>query len=518
MDKKNDHDEPALAQKLEESGRGLGLLSLIVGLAAGGSVYGIGEHWIEQNNEPALAVTVLQVITSFAAGWLLLAERRDFLRPIIPAAMISLVLAGPTYWLTSHMNGGVTELSGFPLFFWFGVAGPLAAFLLAALAKASLDSGAPPKYTSLFFHGLTLPLIAVGAEIFAGLALVLLYAWAMLLKSMGVDFFQQFFDQAYFTMPFLGAIGGLAIAMIRGQQAVLGALRFIALLLARILMPIMALCSLTFIAVLAIKGAGPIFDKPYPGGMMLGLAFAGMLVFNGVYQNGEGGAPPLWLRLATLITIAAFPVYAGLAAYAFWIRIGEYGLTPPRIAGLAMNTLAFAYSIVCLAGLLSELNWRAKRWMPLVAPFNTLMAVVWVVVLVAVSSPLINVWALSAKSQEARLMSGAADADEFDFGYLRFELGEYGAAALDRLEAASGHPQAAQIRTGVKRARDATSYWEYQHPEYAVTQPVEAPENNGEDSASADSADGPMALEFNPADAPESDAESTGAEPLADNE
>ncbi len=504
MNKKREHDEPQLAQKLEESGRGLGLLSLVVGLAAGGAVYGIGEHWIEHNKEPALAVTVLQIITSFAAGWLLLAERRDFLRPIIPAAIISLVLAGPTYWLAAHMNGDVNELTETPLFFWFGVAAPLSAFLMTALTKASLDSGAPPKYTSLFFHGLTLPLIAAGAEIFAGLALILLYAWAALLKSMGVDFFQQLFDKAYFTLPFLGAIGGLAIAMIRGQQAVLGALRFIALLLARILMPIMALFSLTFIAVLAVNGAEPIFDKPYPGGMMLGLAFVGMLVFNGVYQNGEGGAPPMWLRFATLITIAAFPVYAGLAAYAFWIRIGEYGLTPPRIAGLAMNMLAFAYSIVCVAGLLTELNWRAERWMPLVAPFNTLMAVVWVIVLIAVSSPLVNVWALSAKSQEARLMSGAADADDFDFGYLRFELGEYGAAALDRMEAASGHPQAAKIRAGVKRARDAMSYWEYQHPEFAVTQPEIALPEDGKDAAAAD---GPMALEFNPADAPESDGE-----------
>ncbi|MCA8887239.1 MAG: hypothetical protein KDA46_00280, partial [Parvularculaceae bacterium] len=92
------------------------------------------------------------------------------------------------------------------------------------------------------------------------------------------------------------------------------------------------------------------------------------------------------------------------------------------------------------------------------------------------------------------------------------------AAALDRLEAASGHKQAAQIRAGVRRARDATSYWEYQHPELSVTQPGPASDDNGDDAASSEPADGPMALEFNPANAPESDAEASDPEANAGNQ
>jgi hypothetical protein len=365
-----------------------------------------------------------------------------------------------------------------------------------------------------------MPLIAGGAGLFAGLALILLFAWAALLKQMDVSFFSELFDEPWFILPFLGAIGGVSIAMIRGQQAVLGALRFMLLLFSRIAMPIMALFSITFIIVLALKGPGAILDSGMffgrPGGMILFLAFAGMLIFNGVYQNGEGAAPPLWLRLSTVVAIALFPVYTGLAAYSLWARVGEYGLTPPRIAGVAMTFLAFAYSFVLIAGLLTELTRRSGRWMPAVAPLNTAMAVAWIVVLLGLSLPIFNVWAISATSQERLLATGKIDASKFDFGYLKFRLGPYGKAALDRLNAATDHPQAAEIRAGAARAENAQSYWEYSNPALTgETQDAPSPNSASETPTSGDAAaaeqPGPMDLQFNPDDSP-SDDNSTSPE------
>ncbi len=504
-----------------DTGRGLGLLSLIVGLATGGGVYWITDRWIDVSTPSPLSITTLQSIVAFAAGWLLLSERRDFLRPIVPAATIAAILAGPSWFMASTDGVNGYEVESFPFLFWFLLSAPLAFYLMLSLAKAALETGAKPQYTSLFFHGLTLPLIAGGAKLFAGLALILLFAWAALLKQMDVSFFSELFDEPWFILPFLGAIGGLSIAMIRGQQAVLGALRFMLLLFSRIAMPIMALFSVTFLVVLALKGPGAILDSDLffdrPGAVILLLAFAGMLVFNGVYQNGEGGPPPAWLRLATIIAIASFPVYTGLASCALWMRIGEYGLTPPRIGGLAMTALSFAYSIVLIAGLITELNWNARRWMPLVAPFNTLMAVVWVVVLLALSSPLFNTWAMSAKSQEQLLLSRKIDAKDFDFGYLRFRLGAEGEAALVRLESAANHPQAAEISAGIARARAAQSYWEFQNPEIAAPAGGEAgiPPSTGEPAGAAGQS-GPLELQFNPAGAPEEaavDENASGDEP-----
>lgn len=492
-----------------ETGRGLGLLSLAVGLATGGAVYWIVDKWIDASTPTPAAVTILQSIVAFSAGWLLLSERRDFLRPIIPAALVAAALAGPSWFMATTDRANGYEIESFPYLFWFFLSAPLAAYLMLSLAKAALETGVPPKYSSLFFHGLTLPLVAGGAKLFAGLALILLFAWAALLKQMDVRFFSELFDEPWFILPFLGAIGGLSIAMIRGQQAVLGALRFMLLLFSRIAMPIMALFSITFLIALALKGPGAILGSEFffdrPGGVILCLAFVGMLIFNGVYQNGEGAPPPAWLRLATIVAIASFPVYTALAFQGLWTRVAEYGLTPPRIGGLAMTTLAFSYSIVLIAGLATELNWNARRWMPLVAPFNTLMAVIWVVVLLALSSPVFNSWAMSAQDQERLLLSGKIDAAKFDFGYLRFRLGKYGEEALIRISSAANHPQAAEIRAGVERARGAQSYWEYQHPEYAAPADQTPAADAPPPAEDAPPQPGPMDLEFNPDDMPADD-------------
>jgi len=515
-------DEAAQAAALEESGRGLHLLSLAVGLLAGGALYLVADRWISKSAAtPALAIAVFHFIAASAAGWLLLAERRRFLAPIVPALLIALACAGLTYWIGSQQAGAAHGLSAFPALFWSAIGAPLSTFLAIALAKAALETGAPPRYDSLFFHGLTLPLIGAGAGWFAGLALILLYAWATLLKSLDVGLFERVFSQPWFFMPFLGAIGGLSIAMIRGQRGVLGALRYVLLLFSRIAMPIMALFSLTFLAVLATKGASAVFATPYPGGVMLALSFAGMLVFNGVYQNGQGGPPPLWLRLSTLAAIAAMPVYSGLAAYAFALRVGEYGLTPPRIAGLAVNALAFAYAIVCLAALASEARWKAPRWMAPVAPLNTLMAAAWVATLALLASPVVNMWAISARSQEARVATGAIAPEKFDFGYLKFELGPWGERALQRLAAFDG-ANATAIRAGASRALAAPTRWEYDNPEAAAEAAAseggdawdgapddagprsDGPRSDGPGSGGQGSA-GPLDLPFNPQDAPERD-------------
>lgn len=486
-------------------GGGLALVSLLIGLATGGAVYGVIEVWGDTGRPGAVPATLMQIIVTLSAGWLLLAERGRMVRALLPAAIIAAVLAAPTWFFAAAApaGDGDFEFDKFPVFFWGAVAAPLSFYLMVTLAKSVIETGAPPRYDRVFLHGLTLPLIGGGAQLFAGLSFVLLYAWAALLKQMNVDFFSKLFDEPWFILPFLGAIGGLSIAMIRGQQAVLGALRFLLLLFSRIAMPIMAVFSLTFLAALAANGPGAIFDRPYPGGIMIGLAFAGMLIFNGVYQNGEGGPPPWWLRLPTLVAIAAFPVYAGLAAWAFSMRVDQYGLTPARIVGLAMNGLAFAYSIVLIAGLLTELNWKGKRWMAPVARLNTAMAALWVVVLIGVSSPLFSSWTLSARSQERVLMTGKVAAKDFDFGYLRFRLGKPGAAALARIEAAAaGRADEADIRAGIARARAALSYWEYQNPELVTSQP----EPELEPPAAAPPAGeptppGPMDLEFNPGSA-----------------
>ena len=478
-------------------GKGLALPGLVIGLLTGLAVYGIVEFWIDDRDSRPIPFTVLFFTVTASTSYLLLAETGRFLKPLIGALLIAALFVTPDYFMASAAGDARPNLGEFPAIFWFMISRSLSAYLLVTLVKASIEDGAPPPYRGVFFHGVTMPLIAGGAKVFAGLALVLLFAWARLLKEMDVNFFNKLFQEPWFILPFLGAIGGLSIALMRGQQAVLGALRYVILLFCRIAIIITAVFTATGLAILATKGFDVVFEREYPAIWMISLAFSGMLIFNGVYQNGEGAPPPAWLRIPSLVSLLGFPIYAGLACWGLWLRVGEYGLTPPRIAGLAIAGLAATYSLVALAGFVTELNWRARRWMPVIAPLNTLMAALWVVVLIALASPLANPWAMSAASQYARIADQRVAASEFDYGYLRFKLGDYGEKELDRMLTLSNHPEAGEIRDGVARARGANSYWEYKRGENAPEIPTEISEKN----ADATESPGPLDLEFNPADA-----------------
>ena len=480
---------------LSETGIGLSMFGLIVGLATGIGVYALIEYWFDQDAAAPTSFVAVIFLISASAGTLLLASKNNMALSIAYALANAALLAIPSYFIFSKVD--LPNLDEFPMFFWLGIGLPLSAYILTVIARATLQEGAPPPYSAIFYHGITLPLIAAGGKVFAGLALLLLVAWSFLLNELGVSLFRDLLNEAWFILPFLGAIGGLSIMMIRAQQSVLGALRFILLLFSRIAMPIMAVFSLTLLIVFAVNGVTPVFDRPYPSAWILGLSFAGMLIFNGVYQNGEAAPPPLWLRLSTIIANLSFPIYAGIAAYAFWLRVSDYGLTPPRIAGLLVTALAFAYSVIAVVGVISEINWRSKRWMPLVGPLNSMMAGLWVIALIVISTPLLNPWAISAKSQEQLLLDQKIAAKDFDFRYLRFRLGEHGLAALDRLALLTDHPELDEIKAGVADAQTA---------EYYSARPLTEPTAGPTDLPSEDGAPtAPMQLELNPTDNPDKD-------------
>ena len=442
------------------------LIGALVGFIAGILIYLIQEYWIADFDDAYFEIAALFFVATFAFSALMLARHNQIIKPVIGALVIAGALFVLDYNLISFGSARDNDINTFPLFFWVMLSRSLVLFLALTLMRASLDGSFPPRYVDVFENGVSIPIITAGAKLIALLTLLLLFAWARLLKEFDVLFFHELFQEQWFLFPFLGAIAGLSISLMHGQTAVISAIRFLLKLLSRITIFVSALFTITLAMVLITKGTSALFeaDVERPAVILIGLAMTGMLIFNGVYQDGQDKPPPLWLRIPTLITLIGFPVYSSLAFMALFARIDDYGLTPIRITGLVIAGMAALYSIVCLAGLLSELRWRAQRWMVPVGPLNTVMASIWILALAGLASPLINLWSISAQSQFARIASEKVDAEDFDYGYVRFELGKYGEEQLRKMKELDSHPQIDIIRDEVDEVLSAPSYWEYKFP------------------------------------------------------
>ncbi len=348
-----------------------------------------------------------------------------------------------------------------PFYFWFAGGGALAGYLLLVFAKSSIDGAFPPRYDAIFLNGLSLPLIAGAALLIALLITALFLCWSWAFDLLGIDFFLKLIGEPWFALPFFGGVGALSVAMIRGRTAILGALRFLILFLARIAAPLYAAFAATLAVTLVVSGADAVFERDGLAPLMLSLSLAGMLIFNGVYQNGEGAPPPLWLRGSSLVILVLAPAFVALSVLALWMRIDQYGLTPSRFLGFSVALLIAAYALFGFIGALSEINWGTRRWMRPVAPLNTLTAVIWIVVLFGFVTPLLDPWAWSARQQAKRLESGAVAIEEFDFGYLFFRLGPVGESEARRLAAIQDRDDYWELRRRLDLAENVEGYWDY---------------------------------------------------------
>ncbi|MEO1309758.1 MAG: hypothetical protein AAFV51_02165 [Pseudomonadota bacterium] len=428
----------------------------------------------EDAAEPLFAAAATFAIT-VAIGWAVLARASRVVAAGVASVVIAAALAAGMARIYAVAESAPDIDTALPLF-WLAAGGPLAFFLLLVFSKASIDARTPPPYRALFLHGLSLPLIGGAAKIFAGLICAFLFTWAWLFDSLGVSIFLEIVREPWFLLPFLGGVGALSVGVIRGRTAVIGALRFIVLLFCRIAAPLGAAFAITLAGLLAVQGVDGVFEGGGVASTMLAFAIAGMLIVNGVYQNGDGPPPALWLRLSTLVLLILIPLFVGLAAWALWLRVEQYGLTPPRFLGLAMVAQAVIYAAFGLIAAGSELHWRAERWMRPLGVLNTAHAGLWVVILFGLLTPLLDPYAWSARHQAERVRSQSVSIEEFDFGYLYFRLGRAGEREAEALAAINDHPEYWEINRRLEIARDAFNIYAYEEQ----LNPPEEPEGEAD--------------------------------------
>jgi hypothetical protein len=410
-------------------------------------------------------------------------------QPLLFAPLLVCVLMVPLIVL-----GGLSAMRRTPLVVWSAVATVLAAVLAVHAAwtgaapdrigAGALSPAVFPAVAALLFiaHHLIQPAEAArkpvapyaeyfdlawmhGVQLalsiaFTGVFWIVIALGGALFKLIGIDAIQKLTNEAAFAMPATCVMFAAAVQLTDVRAGLVRGVRSVALTLLAWLLPLMTLIAAGFLASLPFTGLAPLWKTKAATALLLSAAAHLIVLINAAYQDGTEPGPVVLRWAARIAGVLLIPI-AILAGYALFLRVDQYGLTPERVFAAAFVVVAGGYALgYAIAAI------RPGSWMKTLEPTNLLMAVVAVVLLVALFTPIADPARLSVNSQAQRLEAGKVAPEKFDYQFLRFDSGRYGREALDRLKA-DKNPDIA------KRAADAG----------AMKEKAYAPANRGPDFA-----------------------------------
>ena len=302
------------------------------------------------------------------------------------------------------------------------------AWFISLMFLQAARTGRPFAYEALFeaaWHNV-ISLVLTG--LFVGVFWLLLALWSALFDVLGISFFNDLFYDRRFVYAATGLVGGLAVVAVRSYGRTPLVIRRLLHLLAKALLPLLALITLIFLAALPFSGLQPLWETDRAAPLLMTLLALMLFFLNGIFQDEPGRLPyPAALRVFVAAAFVGLPIYAGLSAYALGLRVHQYGWTTDRFwAALLIGGLG-AYSLAYAAAILR----RRASWF---RSANIALSLAVLAMLVLVNTPLLNPLSFVVADQMERLRQNVSSADEDDLRYLRFEAGERGYRALRQLQ------------------------------------------------------------------------------------
>ncbi|MEN5240121.1 DUF4153 domain-containing protein [Pseudomonas sp. TWI923] len=338
---------------------------------------------------------------------------------------LTLLISGISAWVFA------AEPSG-----WLQMTWCLAAVVLGYIGTAFIlawptGEGLRLRYEDLFRHAWNNVFILFLAQMLTGLFWQLLWLCALLFSMLGIPQVKEAVESPVFLWLVLPVVFSLGMRMGRENEKVIGLLRGILLTLCRFLLPLGALITVLFTLTLPFTGLQPVWDTGYSTTLLLMLAIINLFLVNGVFQEGhQGSVYPVALKRLVNASLLCLPVLVGLAAYASWMRIDQYGLTPSRIMALLLVGVMQAHGLAAAWAVLAS----RQGWLSSLRVSNPWIALLSAALVVLFYTPLLAPQALSAKNQVERLVSGRTPVSEFDARNLYHDLGQPGRDAFEQLE------------------------------------------------------------------------------------
>ena len=399
----------------------------------------------EADGDPwRMAFTAAVIFGSLAAAFTL---SDQLWRPAsaIYSALVALVMGGIA-WRAASAGDRYSDAG-----FWVA-AGALAIILSLPLFQAGFHRLRwKTSYKATHFHVWTDAITGAGAFAFVGLSWALLAILAELFKVIRIELLSDLIDEGWFAWMFSGAAFGAALGVLRNQLKIIGTLQNVVLLVLSILAVPLAVALVIFLLAVLVSGLDVLWEATRSATpLLLAIAVGCFVLTNAVVRDDdEEASNSRILRIAGFVLAVGILPLAVMASISMGTRIAQHGLSPERLWALIAIAVAVAYGV---AYFVSAIRGRKAGWRDFLRRSNLHLAVLTGGIALLLALPILNFGSISASNQIARLDAGKVSAEDFDYTALRWDFGEAGRTALERLAEREG-----EVGTDAQAALEQTS-------------------------------------------------------------
>lgn len=304
-------------------------------------------------------------------------------------------------------------------------------------------------YSEMFFQFCRNLFLLFQAAVATGLFWLLLRLSAGLFEITGLKLLARYIFEPLVFYVLTSFVVAVAITLGLKRPGIDSVGRWILSILAWLLPPF-AIVSIAFIAYLPFSGLKPLLDTGQASTLMLFLQLSLICLANSAWLDGSRIPFAIPINVAAKIGLLTLPLYSSLCIYSLGLRISQYGWSVERVEAAAMLAVVgvwgLGYALMVLLG----------KWPKAIGRVNLSVILLFCVVVTLLNTPLMDPRRLTAANQVARLENGSIKAADFDFRYMRFNLGRYGYEALQRLLNLGGSSEAIKIRIKAREALQMT--------------------------------------------------------------
>ncbi|MDR2178848.1 MAG: DUF4153 domain-containing protein [Synergistaceae bacterium] len=287
-------------------------------------------------------------------------------------------------------------------------------------------------YSEVFFQLCRNVFLLFQAVIVTAVFWVLLLTASLLFDIIGLDFVPHLVFNPFAAFPLTSLTIAFSITLALKHPGIDSLGRWILAILAWLLPPFSVL-SVVFVVSLPFSGLRTLWNTGQASSLMLLLQFATLLLANAAWLDGT--RTPFSnkaVEVCAKLSLLCLPIYTTLCLYSLGLRIQQYGWSVDRIHAAFFAVVAGIWGLGYASVVL------LRQWPSSIGRVNTAAALILALIVVAMNSPILDPYRLSANNQTERLLEGRTRPEDFDFLYLRFNLGRYGNYALSRLQDMSG--------------------------------------------------------------------------------